>query len=93
MKFADEKTQELFERFINGLENHLIRGHDDVISFFETSREMDAFISHVESRLRREAEPCEWEKYCKLGGYLQTPELINGIYTFCPACGRRLEDK
>jgi membrane protease subunit (stomatin/prohibitin family) len=35
-------------------------------------------------------EQCEWEKYCKLGGNLRTPDLANGNWKYCPECGRKL---
>ena len=106
MRFADERLQELFTKCLNKWGQYLHDTDFEDLSALETfERELkyceleDAFILAAESAIRREAEPCEWEKQnafenkeiprwyvCDYGANTFTPN-------FCPMCGRKLEAK
>ena len=101
MKFADPETQELFDEAIRTTasfsfnENFLLnrkdlREYDMAYKTFLAS--LDAFIAHVESRLRREQEPCEWE--LNQNKIIEDKiERVMSWWKFCPMCGRALEGK
>jgi len=110
MKFTDEKTQFLYENAISKFSYYSKCAKDDVrprimnqaIKYYDDAEA--AFISHVEARLRREQEPCEWEKLVNFGDF-----WINGdgdllvcdihragkpreaFFQYCPMCGRKLD--
>ena len=102
MKFQDEKTQELFEDLIEQRDEYVREvysgspAREERTCYYDTE---NAFIAHVESRLNREQEPCEWEKKntgeetgTKYWCIRDAAELIP-IPNFCPICGRKLEAK
>ena len=93
MRFTDEKLQALFEDFLKRAKNmeevswykddpKLISWKQDRQVAFVNSQ--DAFISAVEAAIRREGEPCEWEKE-------SIPYIYHADMKFCPLCGRKLE--
>lgn len=100
MRFADERLQELFTKCLNKWGQYLHDTDFEDLSALETfERELkyceleDAFISAVESAIRREGDPCEWEnKNRKWMAHSENGPQF-GCYYFCPMCGRKLEEK
>lgn len=103
MRFTDPETQRMFCGLLDSTTN-LTKNLDSKKlkkAYFDFEESMSSFISHVESRLRREAEPCEWEKnpVWRTGGLKKahidpmSECLRYNEFKFCPACGRKLEEK
>ena len=97
MKFTDEKTQFLYENAISKFSYYSKCAKDDVrprimnqaIKYYDDAEA--AFISHVEARLRREQQPCEWE--LNQNKIIEDKiERVMSWWHFCPACGRKLEE-